>query len=130
MATVGFYFESLNDASGENVPPLDEWRRSSIVVMDGRVLEWTLHLPIVRPPFDKDDIGQAWNSLYESDVFPVIFYVEEYDGVAIPHIDTPESVWGEEDVNFSVATFFDAFDSVFPRFGEQVYEENPFGSQV
>jgi hypothetical protein len=128
MATVGFYFESLNDASEDSVPSLDEWRRSSIVVMDGGVVEWTLHLPIVRPPFDADEIEREWEKVHSHSAgLPVIFYVEEYDGVAVPHIDTPRSVWDNEDVDFGVAEFFDVLDSVLQAFSERVYNSRVFG---
>ena len=129
MSTIGFYFESLNDGSEDAVPTLSEWRRSSIVVMDGRFFGWTLHLPMIHPPYDADEIEQAWESSYEEvDAnIPVIFYVSEYDGVAVPHVDTPESVWGDEDVDFAVADFFDELDSVVSEFVDVVYQDCGFG---
>ena len=99
------------------------------MVMDGRIFEWTLHLPMIHPPYDADEIEQAWESSYEEvDAnIPVIFYVSEYDGVAVPHVDTPESVWGDEDVDFAVADFFDELDSVVSEFVDVVYQDCGFG---
>lgn len=128
LSTIDFYFESLNDGSEDMVPALDEWRRSRIVVMDGRIVEWTLHLPMIHPPFDIDKIEDTWNQAYkeeERDV-PVIFYVSEYEDIGIPHIDTPERVWDNEDVNFSVATFFDSFDAAVLDFADSVYDYQMF----
>lgn len=128
VSTIDFYFERLESRSKDDLSMLDEWRRSSIVVMDGWIAEWTLHLPIIYPPFDSEGVESEWDRVYDNSgvSLPVSFYVSEYDGIGVPHVDTPEEVWSNNDVNFSVVKFFDKFDSVVHKFADRIYDEDLF----
>lgn len=76
-ACIGFYFDNLADGSRPNVPTLDEWRRSTIYIQDGKIKECTFHLPMMEEPFGEKHVE---DEIKTACVSPLYGYARRQNG--------------------------------------------------